>query len=46
MGCTTSNIQEKAPPVATRELFTFDFIIGEGGFGQVHSGIFRKNQKQ
>ena len=43
MGCTkSSNIPY---PVATKELFQFDTLIGEGGFGQVYAAMCRANKK-
>lgn len=46
MGCAPSNGREKAAPVVvSRDHFTFDFVIGEGGFGTVYSAMCRKNKK-
>ena len=42
MGCIESS--EIPYPVATKELFDFDTLIGEGGFGHVYAAPFRLNK--
>ncbi len=43
MGCVESN--EVPYPVATKDLFVIDGLIGEGGFGYVYAAMCRENKK-
>jgi hypothetical protein len=46
MGCTPSSGKKDMTPLASRDHFAMDYVIGEGGFGTVYSAIYSNNKKR